>query len=207
MFGGGPPPAPPENECKLGEHGRLRCAFADARRLLVTNILAAALFAFTLAVVVSAVFSPSPTEGATGKVYHALLGVLLGLALAVLLVTLWELTPWARREHWRVGFSSGDSGDSGKFLIAAVRSQHWHMVRNLRLELTDLEGETQVIYPRGAERFRVFATRKGDSAGQIDLPGQLGADPMPGIYRFKWIMDATYRKNPIVLARGKHSIP
>jgi|GEM_PF-5107839 len=202
VFYEGPLTAVPLDEpaCDYGRTGWLGCAFSQARRLAVTNIIAIALIASTTALMGALFFATSPTEGVVAKTIFVVLGVWVGLAVGLAIISVWELLPWSRRHHWVPNFTAGFNG----YPFVALKSLHWHTVMNLRMEIKTPSGTVISSDPAGAARWPVFVTRPGDQLLPLSLDPMVGGNFEPGVYRFRWLMNAPNRERPVVVANAKH---
>jgi hypothetical protein len=139
----GPPVRVPGGayHCQIGRFGWPGRALRNSSRLVVNNLAASVVTLTASAVMGALFFQVSSTDGGVAKTLTTVVGALVGVAIGVGIVAIYQWSPLGRRQHWRVSFSTFQDGTVGIWL----RSQHWHTVRDLRLEIVDPDKKQTVI--------------------------------------------------------------
>jgi hypothetical protein len=128
-------------------------------------------------------------------------GLIGGFGLVFIAVTSLMALPRHHRHHWQVETWEVEKGRP----VVSLRSHHWHMVHNPRLDVAGANGRRWMAPPGHA--YRDYAVQPGVSAGNVDLRDVLGEVPVNGMYRLSWHIDIPGRRDPITVGSVNYRPP
>lgn len=197
MYGGGSPlhPPGPDGRCYWGSRG-LRIVVRDSTRAIVSRFWAAIVSILTVATVtdVFVVVNPSKHEGNLGKGATVLLWVMIGVVLAVAIVTAMEALPVARRFHWRVEEQWTAEGAGIVFLF----SKHWHPASRVWCSVTAPDRSVQNLEGK-VGGYGMLMPHSHAVAVEYEklVPLQSGK------YSFRWQIICPGRSRPLTVAKKR----
>jgi hypothetical protein len=202
-WGGGSSPYPLPNEiCTWGSHGWIGRVIRDAPKRAVSDPTCAAILTLASVGVGALFFASGPQSSDLAKVFLAVAGGAVGIAFAIILIALYGLTPVGRRYHWR--WLSTFSPE-GRIQTIEPRSQHWHRLNHVVIEVTGPGCALSLPWPPLDPR-RDRLVHPGTTAGVLSIEIDLGPNPPPGRYRARWLINCDGRSRPVAIARTKFRI-